>query len=343
MSRRKAKYSKRKVKNNSTTKISETLEIENNSTSPLELEPDLPNIKTEIPSPISQSINTNPISEKEEIDETQQGEGTDLDMFKKIFKPEEEENIDSTAVQVETEESFFVESKAEVTPSVEASNDVLEDISPVMEEPVTTIPETNIWDKPKQEETKVVAQEERTMHSTNNNNGFNGGFGDLPPVTKNKERTVLSSDLIIKGDVQSASPMTIAGKVYGNVLSDEDVEMTAESYVEGNVQVKSLTLMGGKIIGDVNVTEMIHVSEDTSIVGSVKGNSIDINGKIEGDIETSNGARLAASAQVKGNLTSSSLVVEKGARIQGNYSITDNSANYSSAPVSTPQSQNNNE
>lgn len=91
----------------------------------------------------------------------------------------------------------------------------------------------------------------------------------------------------LAGPIRAACPIRVAGSVRGNLTSEAFVEVTDDGVVHGNVEVAS-----GVVAGCV-----------------------------EGDIIASGKLELRATARVEGDIASSDLVVEEGARFDGTCSV----------------------
>lgn len=105
-----------------------------------------------------------------------------------------------------------------------------------------------------------------------------------PPARASSTKSVFSSDLKITGEVTSAG----------------DIEMTGE--IDGNVIARGIV-----------------VGAEGRMNGTVKAETVEVKGKLDGQVSAGS-FMLRASAQVAADVAYSSLVIESGAQIEGNFS-----------------------
>lgn len=105
-----------------------------------------------------------------------------------------------------------------------------------------------------------------------------------PPARASTTKSVFSSDL----------------KITGEVTSSGDIELTGE--IDGNVIARNV-VVGGE--GRMN--------------GNVKAETVEVKGKLDGQVSAGS-FMLRASAQVAADVAYSTLVIESGAQIEGNFS-----------------------
>ena len=103
--------------------------------------------------------------------------------------------------------------------------------------------------------------------------------------------------------------------------SDKNNNMSSilgpEIEVNGDLKVKGDILIYGTVLGNVDCKGKVHTSKGSLIKGDVNSQSAYINGKIEGDLIVSDKVVLAKFSQLKGNLESSTLTIEEGAKFDG--------------------------
>lgn len=104
----------------------------------------------------------------------------------------------------------------------------------------------------------------------------------LRSASRNRERSILSADLVVKGTLIAA----------------------------GDVQLE------GKLEGDVRARGLI-VGETATIIGDIYAEEATIRGRIEGNIGASK-IQLCSTCHVEGNLLPSALSIELGAYFEGN-------------------------
>jgi cytoskeletal protein CcmA (bactofilin family) len=89
------------------------------------------------------------------------------------------------------------------------------------------------------------------------------------------------------------------------------VRIEGKFYSEGNVRID------GKIMGDVIVNGNLTLGESSKINGTVKARNITISGALHGNINATEKVILESKSVLKGDLVAKILVVEEGAKFDG--------------------------
>lgn len=136
-----------------------------------------------------------------------------------------------------------------------------------------------------------------------------------------KESAIISSSMVVKGDLELESALVLNGKVFGNITCKDLVESSVGSFVEGNIESKALKLNGAELNGNVVVEDFIEANEQSKIIGNIKANRAIISGTVEGEIKTDESLVVKSSAIIKGDIESASISIEAGAKLQGKVTI----------------------
>ena len=83
----------------------------------------------------------------------------------------------------------------------------------------------------------------------------------------NKTKSVLASDIKIKGNITEKESVLIDGEVNGNINA-ENVETSQNSNIQGNITSKNV-FIGGKLKGDIN-SDRVHISKTADVDGAIK-------------------------------------------------------------------------
>lgn len=105
------------------------------------------------------------------------------------------------------------------------------------------------------------------------------------PSGSNANKSVLANDLKIVGEVTSAGSIEILGEVDGNLTAH------------------------GLIVGS-----------EGRVSGTVRAETVEVKGRLEGKIATE-GLILRAAAHVAADITYTTVVIENGATIEGNFTL----------------------
>jgi cytoskeletal protein CcmA (bactofilin family) len=87
--------------------------------------------------------------------------------------------------------------------------------------------------------------------------------------------------------------------------------------IEGDIITDRNIKLNGHLKGSCTSKNKIIISENCVIEGDIRASSIDIYGKVIGDINSDNLLFLAGSSNIKGNCYTRKIKVEEGAFIQG--------------------------
>ena len=89
----------------------------------------------------------------------------------------------------------------------------------------------------------------------------------------NKTKSVLVSDIKIKGNITEKESIIIDGEVNGNINA-EHVETHKNSNIKGNITSKNV-FIGGKLKGDIN-SDRVHIRKAADVEGSIKHKTLTI-------------------------------------------------------------------
>ncbi|MEG0898940.1 MAG: polymer-forming cytoskeletal protein, partial [Oscillospiraceae bacterium] len=133
------------------------------------------------------------------------------------------------------------------------------------------------------------------------------------------EITMITKGTEIVGKISSTNGIVIGGAIKGDVDSTHNI--TISGRVEGKVKCKTADLSDCDVIGDVTATEHVRITEKTKIDGNIKTCSIEIDGKVKGNIISTTSVHIMRNALVIGDIITSKLSIEEGAMVQGNISM----------------------
>ena len=89
----------------------------------------------------------------------------------------------------------------------------------------------------------------------------------------NKTKSILVSDIKIKGNITEKDSIIIDGEVNGNINADL-VETFHNSNIRGNITSKN-ALLGGKIKGDIN-SDKVQITKTADVDGTIKHKTLSI-------------------------------------------------------------------
>lgn len=130
-------------------------------------------------------------------------------------------------------------------------------------------------------------------------------------------RMLLPEGCIIEGSLKSSSDAEIAGRVQGDVTVQGRLLLGASGVIAGNVRA-SACLVEGKVEGKVECSDDVELSRTGRLNADVSaGKRVNIAGQVLGNVNTPGVLRLAATAQVQGDMYARNLVMEEGATLNG--------------------------
>ena len=89
----------------------------------------------------------------------------------------------------------------------------------------------------------------------------------------NKTKSVLVSDVKIKGNITEKGSIIIDGEVNGNINA-ELVETFENSNIKGNIKSKKI-FIGGKLKGDID-SDSVHIRKTANVDGTIKQKKLSI-------------------------------------------------------------------
>ena len=89
----------------------------------------------------------------------------------------------------------------------------------------------------------------------------------------NKTKSVITSDVRIKGNITEKESIIIDGEVNGNINATL-VETFENSNIKGNITSKNV-FIGGKLKGDINA-DGVHIRKTANVDGTIKQKSLSV-------------------------------------------------------------------
>ena len=87
--------------------------------------------------------------------------------------------------------------------------------------------------------------------------------------------------------------------------------------VEGDIQTTRDIRIDGTLVGTVRTNGRLILGPSSRVTGKIKSPNIDVFGRMEGEVVSTGTVVLRAKSQVKGTITTETLVVEAGAIFNG--------------------------
>lgn len=93
--------------------------------------------------------------------------------------------------------------------------------------------------------------------------------------------------------------LTTGSKIIGTIIADSDIRID------------------GQVEGDLECSGKVVIGEQGSLVGTIKCQNADLMGKMDGKLDVKQTLALRATAQMKGEVKTTTLIVEPNAQFNG--------------------------
>jgi cytoskeletal protein CcmA (bactofilin family) len=131
--------------------------------------------------------------------------------------------------------------------------------------------------------------------------------------------TTIAKGTVIIGEINADGDVELLGSVKGKIASQGDIK--ANGKVIGDLIGRDIELIACAVQGNINASGLVTVDGDSVVVGDVKGENFCLDGKIKGNVTVEKEAKFQPKAILAGNVTTASIAMSQGAKIQGEVNI----------------------
>lgn len=131
--------------------------------------------------------------------------------------------------------------------------------------------------------------------------------------------TTIARGTVIIGEINADGDVELLGSVKGKIASQGDIK--ANGKVIGDLIGKDIELISCAVQGNILASGLVTVDGDSVVVGDVKGENFCLDGKIKGNVTVEKEAKFQPKAILAGNVTTASIAMSQGAKIQGEVNI----------------------
>ena len=96
-----------------------------------------------------------------------------------------------------------------------------------------------------------------------------------PEKTAPGSATLISSGTILRGNVKSESDLRIDGTIHGNVTSSAKIVVGPGGFVEGNIEGANADITG-KVKGNIVVKELLQLREKSNVEGNINAGKLQV-------------------------------------------------------------------
>ena len=89
------------------------------------------------------------------------------------------------------------------------------------------------------------------------------------------QRNILSNDVYINGSVKFTNDLLVDGRIEGKIASDGALTVAENAHIKAEVKTKSVVIYG-KVHGNIICTERVDIKSSAEMVGDVKAGSLSI-------------------------------------------------------------------
>lgn len=139
-----------------------------------------------------------------------------------------------------------------------------------------------------------------------------------PPLSntvKKNTATVISSDVVIIGNIKSREDFELNGEVMGDIESQGTIRINGK--VKGDVKAVNVLFQHASYTGDIVSDSKVMIDCDTSITGDISAKMVTIDGYLKGNTVADEEVTINAQAVVQGNITARQISIAQGALIVG--------------------------
>jgi cytoskeletal protein CcmA (bactofilin family) len=86
---------------------------------------------------------------------------------------------------------------------------------------------------------------------------------------KSMANTIIGSSIVVDGEISGEEPLTILGTVKGKIAVAQNLNVENGATVEANIEAQALTV-SGRLTGNVLARERVELRSDAKVVGDVK-------------------------------------------------------------------------
>lgn len=131
--------------------------------------------------------------------------------------------------------------------------------------------------------------------------------------------TTIARGTVLIGEINSDGDVELLGSVKGKVSTRGDIR--ANGKIVGDLIGRDIELLACAVQGNIIASGMVTVDWDSVVVGDVKGENFCLDGKIKGNVTVEKEAKFQPKAILAGNVTTASIAMSQGAKIQGAVNI----------------------
>lgn len=108
------------------------------------------------------------------------------------------------------------------------------------------------------------------------------------------------------------------------------------SVFEGNIKVEHSLRIDGRVKGDVTTSDTLIIGKEGEVIGNVKVKSLVVGGRVDGTVDASTKIVLENKAVFRGEMNTNKLVIDEGAIFEGKCSMKEGKTSQPDTPEPGP-------
>jgi len=97
----------------------------------------------------------------------------------------------------------------------------------------------------------------------------------LPPAQTGGQRNILSNDVHIKGSVRFTNDLLVDGRIEGEISSEGALTVAENAHIKAEVKTKSVVIYG-KVHGNIICSDRVEIKASAEMVGDVKAGTLSV-------------------------------------------------------------------
>lgn len=136
-----------------------------------------------------------------------------------------------------------------------------------------------------------------------------------PTRTPGVQTTIITSDVVIEGNISSLGHVDMAGQLKGDMTIKGDAKISGK--IDGNVNASSVNLLSCNVRGNLHAEARVALDHGAQLIGNIEAVDLICDGKIQGDLDVSGSVYLKKNTVLYGNMKAGSLAIEEGVMLKG--------------------------
>lgn len=134
------------------------------------------------------------------------------------------------------------------------------------------------------------------------------------------DSSTIGKGMTVTGKCETVGFLRVAGTVKGDAVSN-GIEVTESGSVDGDLlgssnARKMVAVVAGRVTGMVRAS-VVKVPQGGMVLGGIEADEVTIHGRVEGGLTVRGRLAIAATAVIDGDVSTRSLMMEEGGRVNG--------------------------